>query len=151
MPPTHWSHMSRKGHSPDPLERLDRELRSGRFTRFGNLQRLGSDRSGHASIEHVRHQLYVGRDKRTRADALIKVTTKPGVVYEQNLANEAATLSSINQQLPDSPYFPLLWDQGHLSDGRAFLIMSLFDEWPLATTVGPEPNPNRLVANLSAS
>jgi serine/threonine protein kinase len=93
----------------------------------------------------------VGRDKRTRADALIKVTTKPGLVYEQNLANEIATLSTINRELPDSRYFPLLWDHGRLSDGRVFLIMSLFDEWPLATTIGPERMPHRLVGHLRTS
>ena len=131
-------------------ERLDREFKSPLFARFATIQRLGSDRSGHASVEHVRHQLYVGRDRRTRTDALIKLTTKPGLIYEQNLANEIATLTSINRQLPDSRHFPLLWDHGRLSDGRIFLIMSLFDEWPLATTIGPEPMPSRLVADLRA-
>ena len=109
------------------------------------------DRSGHASVEHVRHQLYVGRDTRTRANALIKVLTKPGLVYEHNLTNEIATLSTINRELPDSRYFPLLWDHGRLPDGRVFLIMSLFDEWPLATTIGPERMPHRLVAHLRTS
>jgi serine/threonine protein kinase len=134
-----------------PRDRLDRQLRLAPFTRFGRIQRLGQDRSGHASLEHVRHQLYVGRDKRTRANALIKVTNKPGLVYEQNLTNEIATLSTINRELPDSRYFPLLWDHGRLSDGRVFLIMSLFDEWPLATTIGPERMPDRLVGYLRTS
>ena len=123
-------------------------LQSPPFKRFASLQRLGADRSGHASVEHVRHQLYVGRDTRTRADALIKVTTKPGLVYEQNLANEIATLTTINRELPDSRSFPLLWDHGRLADGRVFLIMSLFAEWPLATTIGPERMPHRLVGYL---
>jgi serine/threonine protein kinase len=131
--------------------RLDRELSSPPFKRFGSIQRLRADRSGHASIEHVRHQLYVGRDVRTRASALIKVLTKPGLVYEQNLTNEIATLSTINRELPDSRYFPLLWDHGRLPDGRVFLIMSLFDEWPLATTIGPERLPHRLVVHLRTS
>ena len=131
--------------------RLDRYLQSAPFTRFGSIQRLGPGRSGHASVEHVRHQLYVGRDARTRANALIKVLTKPGLVYEHNLTNEIATLSTINRELPDSRYFPLLWDHGRLPDGRIFLIMSLFDEWPLATTIGPEPMPDRLVAHLRIS
>jgi serine/threonine protein kinase len=129
-------------------ERLDRQAP---FRRFGGLQRLGPDRSGHASVEHVRHQLYVGRDTRTRANALIKVTTKPGLVYERNLTNEIATLSTINRDLPDSRYFPLLWDHGRLADGRVFLIMTLFDEWPLATTIGPERRPDRLVGHLRTS
>jgi serine/threonine protein kinase len=131
--------------------RLDRELSSAAFKRFGSLQRLGPDRSGHASVEHVRHQLFVGRDRRTRANALIKVLTKPGLVYEQNLTNEIAALSTINRKLPDSRYFPLLWDHGRLPDGRVFLIMSLFDEWPLATTIGPERLPHRLVGHLRTS
>lgn len=132
-------------------QELDRLLQSAPFKRFGTVQRLGQDRSGHASLEHVRHQLYVGRDKRTRANGLIKVTTKPGLVYEQNLANEIATLSTINRELPDSGYFPLLWDHGRISDGRVFLIMSLFDEWPLATMIGPERMPHRLVGYLRTS
>jgi serine/threonine protein kinase len=126
-------------------------LQAEPFKRFGSIQRLGPDRSGHASVEHVRHQLYVGRDVRTRANALIKVLTKPGVVYEHNLTNEIATLTTINRELPDSRYFPLLWDHGRLPDGRVFLIMSLFDEWPLATTIGPDRMPDRLVAHLRTS
>ncbi len=132
-------------------DRIDRHLQAAPFQRFGGIQRLGRDRSGHASVEHVRHQLYVGRDAATRANALIKVLTKPGSVYEHNLTNEIATLSTINRELPSSPYFPLLWDQGRLPDGRLFLIMSLFDEWPLATTIGPERMPHRLVAHLRTS
>lgn len=131
--------------------RLDRHLRTAPFRRFGSIHRLGPDRSGHASVEHVRHQLYVGRDRGTRANALIKVLTKPGLVYEHNLTNEIAALSTINRELPDSRYFPLLWDHGRLPDGRIFVIMSLFDEWPLATTIGPERMPHRLVAHLRTS
>jgi serine/threonine protein kinase len=79
------------------------------------------------------------------------MTTRPGLVYEHNLTNEIATLSTINRELPDSRYFPLLWDHGRLSDGRVFLIMSLFDEWPLATTIGAERRPDRLVGHLRTS
>jgi serine/threonine protein kinase len=124
------------------------QLRSAHFERFATIQRLGPDRSGHASVEHVRHQLYVGRDKRTRADALIKVITKPGLVYEHNLKNEISTLTTINKELPDSAYFPWLWDHGRLPDGRVFVIMSLFDEWPLATTIGPERMARQLAVRL---
>lgn len=129
-------------------ESLPPELTSDRLGRLRNVRRLGPDRSGHASVEHVRHQLYVARDTETRADALLKVTTKPGLVYEQNLANEIAVLSTINRELPDSRHFPLLLDHGRLADGRMFVIMSLFEEWPLATTIGPERRPDRLVGHL---
>jgi serine/threonine protein kinase len=131
--------------------RLDRTVQTPPFKRFSSIHRLRPDRSGHASVEHVRHQLYVGRDTRTRANVLIKVLTKPGLVYEHNLTNEIATLSTINRELPDSRYFPLLWDHGRLPDGRVFLIMSLFDEWPLASMIGPERMPHRLVAHLRTS
>ena len=134
-----------------PHKQLDRYLKSAPFNRFRSIQRLSADRSGRVSVEHVRHQLYVGRDKRTRASALIKVLTKPGLVYEQNLTSEIATLSTINRKLPDSRYFPLLWDHGCLPDGRVFLIMALFHEWPLATAVGAERMPDRLVAHIRTS
>jgi serine/threonine protein kinase len=130
---------------------LDPELQSPRFERFRSIHRLGPERSGHASVDHVRHQLYVGRDTQSRSNVLIKVTTKPGLVYQHNLTNEIATLTTINRELPDSRVFPELWDHGKLSDGRVFLVMSLFDEWPLATTIGPEPQPERLVAHLRTS
>jgi serine/threonine protein kinase len=57
-------------------------------------------------------------------------------------------LTTINRELPDSRYFPLLWDHGRLGDGRVFLIMSLFDEWPLARTISAERTPHRLVAHV---
>lgn len=123
-------------------------LDSPRLKRLGNIRRLSSDRSGHASPDHVRHQLYAARDRETRGDALLKVTTKPGIVYEQNLANEIAVLTTINGALPESRHFPLLLDHGRLADGRMFVIMSLFAEWPLATTIGPERRPDRLVGYL---
>jgi serine/threonine protein kinase len=132
----------------EPLHPLPPGLGSSRVGRLGNVRRLSPDRSGHASTEHVRHQLYVGRDKETRADVLLKVMTRPGLVYEQNLANEIATLTAINRELPDSRSFPLLLDHGRLPDGRLFLIMSLFAELPLATTIGPERRPDRLVERL---
>jgi serine/threonine protein kinase len=124
------------------------ELQSPRLKRLRNVQRLGPERSGHASEEHVRHQLLVGQDSETNGRALLKVTTRPGIVYEQNLVNEAAVLSSINSQLPTSPHFPLLLDHGRVRDGRMFVLMSFFDEWPLATTIAGERRPDRLVGYL---
>jgi serine/threonine protein kinase len=127
------------------------KLYSPQLKRLRNVHRLGAERSGHASVEHVRHQLYVGQDQETNGRALLKVTTRPGVVYEQNLVNEAGALSTINHELPASRHFPLLLDQGRLRDGRMFLLMSFFDEWPLATTISAERRPDRLVGHLRTS
>ena len=97
------------------------------FEHFEAIRRLGTARSGHASPEHARHQLYVGRDKRSRGNVLIKLTSKPGIVYQNNLLNEIATLSTINRELPDSRYFPFVVEHGQLRDGRTYLATSLFD------------------------
>jgi serine/threonine protein kinase len=118
------------------------------FDRFGGVHQLAPARSGHESARHARHQLYVGRHKQSRANVLIKVTSKPGLVYEQDILNEIASLTTINRELPSSRYFPALGDHGRLKDGRVYLTMSLFDEWPLATAIGPERRPDRLVAHL---
>ena len=126
---------------------FDVDWKSPPFKRF-SIHRLAAARSGHASGEHGRHQLYIGRDKRRRANVVIKVTSKPGLVYEQELTNEIATLSTINRELPGSPYFPVLEEHGRLRDDRVYLMMSCFDEWPLATTIGSERIPAREVAHL---
>ena len=118
------------------------------FDQFKSIQRLAADRSGHDSIEHVRHHLYVGREKRNPVSVLIKLASKPGLVYQHNLANEIASLSTINRELPDSRYFPVVQEHGRLRDGRVYLITSLFDEFPLAASIGPERVPARLVAHL---
>jgi serine/threonine protein kinase len=118
------------------------------FDQFTSIQRLGTDRSGHASVEHVRHHLFVARDPRIRRQVLIKLTGKPGLIYQQNLANEIATLSTINRELPDSRHFPLIMEQGRLRDGRVYLVSTLFDEFPLATTIGTERVPGRMVTHL---
>ena len=131
-------------HSPP----IDIDCKSPPFDQFRSIHRLAAARSGHVLGGHGRHQLYVGRDKRRRANVVIKVTSKPGLVYEQELTNEIASLSTINSELPDSRYFPVLEEHGHLRDGRVYLTMSYFDEWPLATTIGPEPIPARQVAHL---
>jgi serine/threonine protein kinase len=130
---------------------LSVDLDSPRLKRLRNVHRLGRERSGHASEEHVRHQLYVGQDKESNARALLKVTTRPGIVYERNLVNEAGVLSTINRELPSSRHFPLLLDHGRLRDTRMFVLMSFFDEWPLATTIGPERRPDRLVGHLGTA
>jgi serine/threonine protein kinase len=79
---------------------------------------------------------------------LVKVTSKPGLVYQQDLNNEIASLSTINRQLPASPYFPVVYEHGHLRDGRVYLITSLFDEFPLATAIATERLHARIVAYL---
>lgn len=121
------------------------------FHHYRSVQRLAPARRGHASTEHARHQLFVGRDKRTSTGVLFKLTSKPGLVYAHNLANEAASLATINRELPQSPYFPFVHDHGYLSDGRMYLITSLFDELPLATAIGTGPAPAKLVAHLKTA
>lgn len=118
------------------------------FDQYKAIRALATDRSGRSSVEHVRHHLFVGRDKRTQAQVLIKFTSRPGVVYEHNLQNEIASLTTINRELPDARAFPVVHDHGRLRDGRIYLITSLFDEFPLATSIADEPLPQRLVANL---
>lgn len=117
------------------------------FRHFRSVRRLAAERRGQTSAEHSRHQLYVGVDKRTSTGVLFKLTTKPGKVYEQNLANELASLTTINRELPESPYFPWVHDSGRLTDGRMYLITSLFDELPLATSIAGR-NPGKLVAHV---
>lgn len=118
------------------------------FDRFTSVQRLGADRRGRASTEHARHQLYVGRDRQTRLNFLIKLTTKPGKVYQHDLENEIATLSTINRELPDSRYFPVIDHHGQSKDGRAYLVSTFFDELPLVASIGTERVPGRLVAHI---
>ena len=108
------------------------------FDEFKSIRWLASARSGQHSHERARHHLYVGTGKKRPVDVLIKVTSKPGRVYEQDLENEIATLGTINRELPDSRYFPCCRTRAP-RDGRLYLVMSLFDEFPLATTIGAEP------------
>jgi serine/threonine protein kinase len=138
------SHCSAIGaHDDDPIGGA-----SPAFDQYSNIHRLAPDRSGHASVEHARHHLYVGRDKRSRAHVLIKLTCKPGLVYQHNLTNAIATLSTINRELPVSRYFPVLVEHGRLRDGRVYMTTSLFDELPLATTIGTERMPAKMVGHV---
>src|ERR1700759_5482370 len=118
------------------------------FDRFKNLQALAKDRRGHVSVETARHHLFVGNDRKTGASVLIKAASKPGLTYQENLANEIASLSRVNEQLPYSPYFPIIKEHGKLRDGRLYVIESFFLEFPLATAIGPEPIPERTVSYL---
>jgi eukaryotic-like serine/threonine-protein kinase len=118
------------------------------FDQLTTIQPLSKDRRGQGSIEHARHQLYAAHDRETSANVLVKLTSKPGLVYEHNLLNEIASLSTINRELPDSPYFPVLKRHGRLPDGRVYLLTSLFDEFPIATTIAAEPMPHKAVAHM---
>ena len=123
------------------------DLAAAPFDRFSTVHRLGADRRGRAS-EHARHQLYVGRDRQTRLNLLVKLATRPGKVYQSDLENEIETLTTINRGLPDSRYFPILYDHGYRKDGRIYLVSTFFDELPLAAAIGDDWVPDRLVANL---
>ena len=127
---------------------IEFDPKSPPFDRLKHVRHLAPERSGHHSIEHVRHHLYVGRDRESAADVLVKVASRPGLVYQQNLDNEIASLTTINRELPRSPHFPVVLDHGRLRDGRVYLVMYLFNEFPLATTIGAERMPGRLVAQL---
>ncbi len=124
------------------------DVSSPPFDRFKRVRWLAPARSGRDSPDHARHHLYVGRERGNPVDLLIKVTAKPGLIYERDLANEISTLSAITRELPDSPYFPTVHDEGRLPDGRLYLVATLFDEFPLATVIGPEGDPDRLVGHL---
>ncbi len=118
------------------------------FDQLTSVRRLAAERAGRDSFEYARHQLYVGRDKQSRAQVLVKLSSKPGIVYQSNLTNEIASLTTINRELPSSRYFPLVLGHGKLRDGRVYLVTSLFDELPLATALDPGWIPARTVAHL---
>lgn len=118
------------------------------FDQFKTIQPLASKRSGRESFEHARHLLYAARDKQSRTNVLIKLASKPGLTYQHNLTNEIATLTTVNRELPDSRYFPVIREHGQLRDGRVYLITYLFDELPLATVIGDERIPARMVAHV---
>lgn len=130
-------------------ESLGIDTSSAPFDQLKGVRVLGTNRSGRESAEHARHQLYVGRDRTTSAQMLVKVTTKPGVFYERNLANEADILAAINRALPASKTFPVLVERGRLKDGRLFLMTYLFEEFALAMSISDERLPMRLYDNLS--
>lgn len=118
------------------------------FDRYKSIEWLAPARGGHRVTDHSRHHLYVAREKRNPVNVLIKITAKPGLVYERDIDNEAASLSTINRELPDSAYFPSVHDHGRLADGRLYLITSLFDEFPLASAISGEHVPDKLVTHL---
>ncbi|MEQ1727086.1 MAG: protein kinase [Vicinamibacterales bacterium] len=129
------------------MPQSDLDLKLPPFDQVKGVRRLAASRRGAAS-DHARHHLFAAQDKRSGASVLIKLTSKPGLVYQQNLANEIASLTTINRELPDSRYFPVVKAHGSLRDGRAYLISSLFDELPLAATIGTERRPDKMVTHL---
>lgn len=129
-------------------EPLPIALTSPPFDRYRNVRWLAPERSGHEAHDHGRHLLFAARERDNPVSVLIKVTSRPGLIYEQDLDNEQRSLATINRERPDSPYFPFVHAHGRLPDSRRFLITSLFDEFPLATVIGSEPEPSRLVRNL---
>jgi serine/threonine protein kinase len=130
-----------------PSNTAEIDLAAAPFDRFSTVQRLGADRRGHSS-EHARHQLFVGRDRQTRLNFLVKLATRPGKVYQSDLENEIETLTAINRARPDSLYFPVLYDHGYRKDGRIYLVSTFFDELPLVAAIGSEWVPGRLVAHV---
>src|SRR5205085_335281 len=56
-----------------------------------------------------------------------------------------------NRELPDAPYFPVVRGHGRLPDGRVYLITTLFEEFPLATTISDERVPGKLVSYLQTT
>ena len=125
------------------IDASDFDPKSPPFDQVKGLQPLGKDRRGHVSAETARHHLLVGTDKRTNTSVLIKVTSRPGLTYQDSLRNEIASLLSINQSIPESPYFPLVRDHGELRDGRVYLVSTFFPELPLATAIGMERAPGK--------
>jgi serine/threonine protein kinase len=131
-------------------DRIDFDVTCPPFDQLKGTRLLAAARSGRTSVDHARHRLYAAFDKRSASNVLVKVTAKPGVVYQNNLANEIASLTTINHALPDSRYFPTVKAHGALADSRVFLMTTLFDEFPLATSIEAERNPGRMVAHLRA-
>ncbi|MES1164844.1 MAG: protein kinase [Verrucomicrobiota bacterium] len=109
---------------------------------------LAPNRRGHVSVETARHHLYVGIDKESRTNVLVKVTSRPGLTYQDNLKNEIASLLSVNRALPGSSYFPFVRAHGALRDGRVYIVSSFFAELPLAAAISAERLPSKTVTYL---
>jgi serine/threonine protein kinase len=127
---------------------IDFDAKSPPFDQFKGVQPLAKDRRGHVSAENARHHLYVGTDKQSNTSALIKVTARPGLIYQENLNNEIASLSTINRLLPESQYFPIVTAHGKLRDGRVYIVSSFFAELPMATAIAAERIPGKTVAYI---
>ncbi|MBS1817637.1 MAG: protein kinase [Acidobacteria bacterium] len=131
-----------------PFESFEIDPKAPPFDQYRAIRPLATNRAGREAAAHTRHQLYVARQRVTSAQVLIKVTTRPGLVYERNLQNEIESLTRINAALPDTRYFPLVLEHGRLRDGRIYLVTTLFDEFPLATAVDEDRMPARMAGHM---
>jgi serine/threonine protein kinase len=127
---------------------IDFDANSPPFNSFRDIKLLAKNRRGRVSFENARHHLYVGTDRKSHASVLIKISSKPGRIYQDNLENEIASLVKINELIPQSPYFPVIKAHGHLRDGRVYIIASFFDEFPLANAIGEERIPRKTDAYI---
>jgi hypothetical protein len=121
---------------------IDFDARDPPFNRFKDIKALATNRRGQSSFENERHHLYVGSDRKSHDGVLIKITARPGLIYQHNLENEIASLLRINGSLAGSP-FSVMKAHGKLRDGRVYIIASFFDEFPLANAIGNERMPRR--------
>jgi len=126
----------------------DIDPKSPPFDQFKSLHPLTKARRGHVSADSARHHLYVGTDRESDESVLIKITSKPGLTYQDNLTNEIASLLTVNRELPESRYFPVVRGHGKLRDGRVYVIASFFPELPLATAIGKERIPSKTVSYI---
>jgi serine/threonine protein kinase len=133
----------RQGEFPPVGAMIDFDPNSAPFNQFKDLTLLAKNRRGQVSFETARHHLYVGSDKKSHASVLIKITSRPGLIYQDNLENEIASLLKINRSIPESPYFPFVRAHGKVPDGRVYIVASFFDEFPLANAIGDGPIPGK--------
>ena len=97
---------------------MEIDAKSPPFDRYKGLQRLAGARNGGRASEYARHLLYVARDPQTSSRVLIKIASRPGLIYQRDLVNEIASLTAISRGLPRSRYFPFIHDHGQ-QIGRA--------------------------------
>lgn len=71
------------------MPQSDLDFKLPPFDQLKGVRPLAANRRG-ATSHHARHHLFAAQDKRSGASVLIKLTSKPGIVYQQNLANEIA-------------------------------------------------------------
>ena len=130
---------------------VDFDPKSPPFDQLKGIQPLATIRRGHVSADSARHHLYVGTDKQSNTSVLVKVTSRPGLTYQDNLKNEIASLLTVNAALPESRSFPFVRTHGKLRDGRVYIVESFFNELPLATAIGNERIPSKTVAYIQTA